>query len=132
MKAWFAYPSWSLKLLDGWQGKIDGVCVTLSSEENVGVIQISAAIKPTQVTDNDLYDFAAEPIRDGAKTNNVQFGAFVGFEITFSFDDYFFRMWYLRHERQLLLITYICDLKKHGVEDEDIQKMLATLTPNDA
>lgn len=132
MKAWFTCPSWSLQLLDGWNGKVDDGCATISSEGKMGALQMSAAIKPTQVKDDDLYDFAAEQIHDGTKTKNVQFGEFVGFEISFSVDDDFFRMWYLRHERKLLFVTYICDLKKRGVEDEDVQKMLVTLMSTDA
>ena len=123
-------PTWSLQLLEGWQGQIDESCVTVSSGQDIGVLQMSAAIKPTQVTDADLYDFAFEPIREGAKTKEVKFGAFVGFEFMFSVDNDFFRVWFLRHERQVLFVTYICDTKQRGVEDDDIQKMLATLMPN--
>jgi|GEM_PF-866899 len=117
MNARFGRETWSLRPPEDWRAWHDAECVTLVADDEIGALQISAAFKDSEVLDADLRDFAADHLEAGAKPWPTEAGDFVGFEISFSDDERFWRQWYLRNGRQVLFVTYNCALDYRGAED---------------
>ena len=127
MNARFGRETWSLRVPEGWRASHDEACATLVADNEIGALQISAAFKDTDVLDTDLREFAAEHLEAGANAKPSGAGAFVGFEIAFSEEDRFWRHWYLRNGRQMLVVTYNCSLESRGAEDTVVRDILASL-----
>lgn len=123
----FGSESWSLVVPDGWRASHDDGRATLIAPREVGALQISASFKDSEVVDADLRAFAADHLDAGATPLPTEAGEFVGFEIAFSDDDRHWRQWYLRHGRQMLFVTYNCDLECRGVDDGPIGSALSSL-----
>lgn len=127
MNARFGRVTWSLRPPEGWRAWHDEECATLVADDEIGALQISAAFKDSEVVDADLRDFAADHLDAGANPRPTEAGEFVGFEISFSDGERFWRQWYLRNGRQLLFVTYNCGLDCRGVEDGPLGAALASL-----
>jgi len=123
----FGRETWSLAVPEGWRAWHDPECATLVGPGDIGSLQISAAFKESEVLEADLRDFASKHLDAGARPSATHAGDFVGFEIAFSDGDKFWRQWYLRNGRQMLFVTYNCDLDSRGTEEEPIREALASL-----
>jgi hypothetical protein len=123
----FGRETWTILVPDGWEAWHNDECATLVAGDEIGALQISAAFKESAVLDEDLMEFAAEHLAAGAKTKAAVCGDFTGFEIAFSAGEVFWRHWYLRHGRQMLYVTYNCELALRGQEDAAVQAMLSSL-----
>jgi len=97
------------------------------ADDEIGALQISAAFKGSEVVDADLREFAADHLEAGATPRSTEAGDFVGFEISFSDGDRFWRQWYLRNGCQMLFVTYNCGLDSRGAEDGPVGATLASL-----
>lgn len=127
MTAHFGRETWSLLVPDDWRAWHDEECATLVADDEIGALQISAAFKDSDVQASDLREFAAEHLEAGAKAKPTEAGDFVGFEIAFRDEDRFWRQWYLRNGRQMLFLTYNCDLESRSAEDAVLRDILASL-----
>jgi hypothetical protein len=124
----FGTPNWSLTVAAGWNAYHELECATLVHDPSGGALQISAAFKDSDVTDEDLLDFAAEHIESGRKGVQVQLGDFRGWAFTYVMTGAFWRCWYLRRESQALFVTYNCPVEERGAEDSDVDQMLGSLS----
>lgn len=123
----FATNTWSLVLPDGWSAQQDDDCVTLSADAPLGALQLSAYFKDTEVTDDDLREFASEASDAWAAAQPCEAGDFRGLEVTFDDATTCWRQWFLRHEHQMLFATYNCAREHRGREDERVRTMLQSL-----
>ena len=56
---------WSVELPDDWEAKQDEDCVTLTSERDIGALQISGYRRDGEnVTDDDLLEFAEDELAE--------------------------------------------------------------------
>ena len=118
---------WSLALISPWLAGDDGDCVSIAHPDGLGALQISAARKNTMVTDDDLAEFAADHLDAGAKAIPITLGDFSGLAIPYGVDGTHWRQWFLRHGPVALLVTYNCAEADRGIEDADVDRMLASL-----
>ena len=126
----FGRETWSLVVPSAWKAWHDDECATLVDSDESGALQIGAAFKDSDVTDQDLRDFAAEHLEAGAVPVDVQLGEFRGFEIGFATEERAWCQWYVRHEHQMLFITYNCNPSTESqhadVLDATLQSLRAT------
>ena len=113
---------WSLEIPHGWTYEPGRHCTSFFHPEGVGTFQISSALKPETVTDNDLKEFAGD-----ARLSPVSFGALSGFRTRYSEDHKFWMKCWLRAGRQVVFATYNCPLDEHGTEDAEVGAMLQSL-----
>ena len=59
------------------------------------------------------------------------FGLYLGFRITFNIEDLFWQHWYLRYGENMLFITYNCPIESCSMEQNEINAILSSLTPED-
>ncbi len=122
-----AADNWQAKLPAGWEWPRDDECVTMYHPDGVGVLQISAAVSESAVTDSDLQEFARKHLDRGARTRAVSCGDFAGFTLAFGTEDAYWRHWYLRSGRRMLFATYNCDPEDLEQEDNAICRIMAAL-----
>lgn len=123
----FSGASWTVVLPLAWQGTHEEECDSIFNEDGVGVLQLSAYKKPSQVSEQDLEDFATEHIEAGAKTKFVEYGEFSGLTLSFCIDNEYWRYWYLRVGSLALLVTYNCDAEDQNVEVQQVNAILGSL-----
>ncbi len=123
----FQGTSWAIKLLPDWTGEHDEDCSTIRHPEGLGALQISVFSKDSEVTDEDLKDFAQDHVEAGARLSESNSGEFKGFTLAFGVDEEFWQYWYVAKGNTALLITYNCEAADREVEIDDIKTMVASL-----
>lgn len=118
---------WTLALAPSWRAREEEDCVCIARLDGLGALQISAARKNTDVTDDDLAEFAADHLNAGARAPPVTLGDFSGIAIRYGADSVHWRQWFLRHGRIALFVTYNCAEKDRGIEDAEVDRMLGSL-----
>ena len=127
MKHRFGTATWSVEIPDSWNAHHDEDCATITDDSDVGALQISAAFKDSDVTDDDLRSFASDHTDAGAVPAPATCGDFVGIEIAFSDGQFFCRQWFLRSRQQALFVTHTCAESHRGSRDHAIDQALSTL-----
>lgn len=123
--------SWELVVLPTWSSESNQECECIFRPDGVGVLQISSARKNCDVTDEDLKGFATAENGVSSGPSPVQLGDFVGLELSKSLENAYWRMWFLRNRDLTLFATYTCDPPDKGIEDPEVEQMLATLRVKD-
>lgn len=119
---------WSVDLPDDWRTERDDTCTSMFSKSGVGALQISAVRNNDgPATDDDLKDFAKAHLDAGAPVKPVNYGAFMGFYLHYSLDNFYQRQWWLRCADTVVLATYTSDLEDKGIEDGVVDNILKTL-----
>lgn len=127
MAARFGTDTWTLLVPSGWRAWHDEECATLVGPGDLGALQVSAAVKDSEVLEQDLREFASEHLAAGAHAAATEAGDYSGIEIAFSDGDTYWRQWFLRRGRQALFVTYNCALDSRGAEDDAVRQALASL-----
>ena len=120
---------WSLAIPDTWIDTHHAECVTLEAQRPLGALQISSHAKDSDVSDDDLRDFADEHLKAGARPVPANFGDYSGFSIAYSKDGCYWRDWYLRRGRHMVFATYNCAESSRGKEDSAVNDILSSLSP---
>ena len=119
---------WSVQIPEGWEAERDDVCTTITANQAVGALQISAARNDEgPATDEDLLGFAEEHVRGGAKLREVSLGNLSGFYIHYSDGELYSREWWLRSGNTIVLATYTTELAQRREEDSVVDEILGTL-----
>lgn len=128
----FGRETWSIEPPPGWSAWHDAECATLAAEPEVGSLQISAAFKESDVSHEDLLDFASDHIDAGARPAMATAGTFEGITFCYGDDESHWQHWYFRDGRQMLFVTYNCPTDRRGAEDEVVSEALKTLSSTGA
>ena len=123
----FGGTTWSVLLPENWRAWHDEACATIVGPENRSALQLSSYTNPNgDIVDADLEEFALQ-LGTEAVARPTTAGEFIGYEIAFKEDARFWRHWFLRKGNQLVLVTYNCAEEHRGVEDSQVDEVLATL-----
>jgi hypothetical protein len=123
----FASAYWKVSLPQEWSGRNDAECATFVRPGGPGALQISAARKDSEVTDDDLRDFAREHLENGAKTKAVTTGDFCGFTFQYRDDENYWRQWFVRHGPFAVFVTYNCPVAAYGEESATVESIVTSL-----
>ena len=118
----------SLDLPAAWkvEEKKDGV--TITSEDNVGVLQISAYRREgKEVTNDDLLHFAEDELVEGVELQNITCGEFTGIGVSYLVDGSYRRKWWMWRDSLLLYVTYNCSAEQRFVEMDTVDRMMNSL-----
>jgi hypothetical protein len=118
---------WEVDLPSGWTAESDDACVTIQGPGRVGTLQISGAQKDVHVTDDDLRDFASDHLEAGARPVVAACGDYSGFSLRYGDDGTYWRHWYLRCSRSMIMATYNCSEEDREVEDAEVDRIVGTL-----
>jgi hypothetical protein len=120
---------WSIELAPGWQAEERGDHVALLSGRSHTLLRI-CTFRPTDpgMTAEGWAEQAAEVHRPrGRLVTPITCGAFTGFRTEFEATDRWLRGWMLSSGETPLDATYTCPTSDAGLEDRDVDAMLATL-----
>lgn len=123
--------SWELQLAPSWSAQTDRDCESIVRADGLGALQISTARKDSDVTDDDLQQFAHDEFGRDFRFTPVKLGDFVGIELRQDFEGAHWRRWFVRHRDVILFATYLCEPPDKGKEDADVDRMLSTLRATD-
>lgn len=122
---------WMARLPDGWDAVENQECVTFSSRNHLGVLQISAAYKERDdVTEADLAEFAAERLGEKVALKKIKLPAFDGFYAEYVSANRSWREWWLRSSGLMLYVTFNTDKLASGERvaiDEILESLRAAL-----
>jgi len=93
----------------------------------MSALQLSAARKGTEITDEDLREFAENHLAAGASPSPVEAGDFKGFSIAYRDESHHWRQWFLRSHNVAVFVTYNCPVKLAGEEDIVVNTALSDL-----
>ncbi len=121
---------WSADLPSGWRGVEGAKCATISRQPRLGVLQVSAARKPSGfVTQKDLQDFAQGHIAAEKSLVQVEYKSFSGFSVDYTKDSLFWKEWWLRSGNLMIYATYSVERGKEEIEKNDLEYILSSLNP---
>ena len=121
---------WSIELLAGWRVEQEDVCTAISSEEGIGVLQVSAYHNAREeVSEKDLSEFSEGDYPEGVIVLEHKFGAFRGLHVSFPENGTYWRKWWLRKDSLLLFVTYNCSVENQNREYAAVDQMVAALKP---
>ena len=118
---------WAISCPEPWAVERDEDTVTCFDPAGPGALQFSALRNDAPVDDKFLRHLAAEHLDAGAQAGQVEYGAFVGFELSYDVDEQFWREWYLRAGNVVVFVTYNCPLEAEGEEDAAVDAVLETM-----
>jgi hypothetical protein len=118
---------WELKLPDDWMCEREDDTRIVYHPDRSGTLEISASLQPEPVGDEDLRYFASEQIEQGVAATKVACGDFSGIELIYEHDALFWREWFLRHGKILLLASYTCPPGEEEQDEAMLDIILATL-----
>jgi len=118
---------WQIKIPDDWQVESDPDCEILYQQDGPGELHISAVHMDQDVDDQTLQDMAGDHIQSGADAEDVDLGQFDGLFLDYESKGEYWREWYLRRGPLLLYVSYACELKHEGEEDDVVEMMLESL-----
>lgn len=125
MTGTFVAPSWIADVPEGWSGGPDDHCYTFTAgQEGVGALQLTAALAPEELTDDDLRDLAGDDAEGAAK---ARCGEFVGLHVSAVKAEQSWQQWWLRSGSVMLFVTYICDAADEGAEVIPVGQFLDSL-----
>ena len=119
---------WSLDLPAPWNVEEKKDRVAITSEDYVGVLQISAYRREgNEVTNDDLLHFAEDELVEGVELQNIICGEFTGIGISYLVDGSYWRKWWLWRGALLLYVTYNCSAEQRFVEMDTVDQMMNSL-----
>ena len=124
----FEYPLWSINVPDAWEEEHDEEGVSLFNPDGHGTLEISTLEQDEEVDDGFLEYMAGEHLDAGAEPEEVECGDFTGLELSYADAEHYWREWYLRAGHLMLYVTYHCPLVNEGIEDDEVDAILETLS----
>jgi len=120
---------WSVVLPPRWVASEGPECVTLRAQPPLGALQISAARKETDVTDEDLHDIARESAAPGTVFNRVNYRHCSGIAALYVKQGVVWQYWWLRAGHLMVYATYNVVEGAEDLEKDKLERILASLTP---
>ena len=119
--------NWSIELADGWVGELEEDIHIIYHPNGVGALQISAFIKDSPITNEDLIENTGLDDEGISHLNKNKWGQFEGYELNYSDGENFLRKWWLVKGNTFLLLTYNCETQDKDQELNDINRMVSSL-----
>ncbi len=117
------YRNIALEIPVGWQYEADDDCLSLYNPVGVGATQISSHTREDR-------EVSSQDLRDIAEVENlspVEFPLASGFTAEMIEDGCYWRKWWLRESKLMVLVTYNCDAEDRDIERQDVEDILVTI-----
>jgi hypothetical protein len=122
---------WSIRLLPNWNATESSECVSLRSQGDSGVLQISAIRKPAgQVTNDDVLEFASDSKQKGHVLKPIANVHVSGVTTEFLDQNRYWREWWLKDGTTLVYVTYNVSLASKDREMVPIEQMIGSIAIN--
>ena len=124
-----------LELAHGWMTSVEmlapagaefGDLVSARHPDGVGVLKLQTYTAPEPVDEATLRLLTNVP--EAEPLIMQRWGDYTGYRHDYVEDNFFYRIWWLAREERLVFITYRCDAGQQGVETNDIDQIVRSLS----
>lgn len=123
---------WTVEVPAAWHAEVGERGVGFERNPPLGWLQVTAAHKPTAVTDADLEGFVADRISPEVPRRRISYGAFTGFSADHADEQSFWREWWLRCERMIVYATYnVPKQAQDATELAEAERLLSSIHRNE-
>ena len=120
--------SWSVCLPPRWEVRREPECTTFYADPDLGVLQISSALKDfDMVTNVDLMDFARASVPTNVELTHIGLSHFEGLTAIYEENEVLWQKWWLRSNHLLLFATYNGPAVRALTERLVVQEIVGTL-----
>ena len=120
---------WSITLPAGWTNRIEPKCVSFRNEPPLGVLQVSAARKPSgNATLQDLYDLATDANKPARDFQTLVKGEHSGIFTEYVRGELFWSEWWLGSGATVVYLTYNVLATLQEAEIEDIRRIVESVS----
>ena len=132
-----SFLSFVIEIPDGWEQSIEsgsnensaGV-ISVRDPNGVGILRMRSYDAPSAVSEDRLRNLIDLELSTPLVWE--RWGNYSGYQHSYTENGVFYRQWWLANERTILFITYQCDPESSGVETELIEKIVHSITVNNA
>ncbi len=133
-----SFSSFRIEIPDGWEHSILngpgeefwGRVISLRHVDGVGILKMGSYDAPAVVGEDILRNMTNVEASIPLIWQN--WGGFSGYQYSYSEGGSFYRQWWLANQRTILFITYQCDPELKDIETAEIDKIVRSLTVNNA
>ena len=132
-----SFPSFLIEIPDSWEQSIEQgpnensvSGISLSDRNGVGTLRLRSYEAPTPVSEDRLKNLTnVEPSTLLAWNH---WGDYAGYHYSYTENGVFYRQWWVANDQTILFITYQCDPESKDIETEVIDKIVQSITVNNA
>jgi hypothetical protein len=120
---------WSVRLPDGWSGRVDDDTTILSASDGPGMLQVRSFLSEGRdIEDDDLRELAKPHTDQGALLRPIRYGGgFTGFFVHYEAEGNLWWEWWLRCRRLAIHVTYHCPVEARTQEEATVAAVLNSL-----
>ena len=132
-----SFPSFLIEIPDSWEQNIEngpnensGSVISLHDRNGVGILKMRSYDAPGAVSEDRLRNLTN--LEPSIPLIWEHWGDYAGYQHSYTENGLFYRQWWLANERTILFITYQCDPESTEIETEVIDKIVHSITVNNA
>jgi hypothetical protein len=132
-----SFLSFHIEIPDGWEQNIEngpnensGGVLSLRDSNGGGILRMRSYDTPGAVSEDRLRNLTN--LEPSTPLTWEHWGNFSGYQHSYTENGMFYRQWWLANERTILFITYQSDPEPSDVETELIEKIVHSITVNNA
>ncbi len=132
-----SFPSFRIEIQDGWEHSIENrpdddsrSVISLRHPNGVGILKMGSYDAPAVVSEDILRNMTN--LESSIPLAWQNWGDYSGYQYSYSESGLYYRQWWLANQRTIIFITYQCDPESKDIETEEIDKIVRSLTANNA
>jgi hypothetical protein len=129
--------SFQIEIEDGWEHSIEngpgddrGSVISLRRLDGVGILKMGSFNVPGVVSEDILRNMTNLELSIPLTWQN--WGDYSGYQYSYVESGLYHRQWWLTNQRTVIFITYQCDPESKDIETEEIDRIVRSLTVNNA
>jgi hypothetical protein len=131
------FPSFRIEIPDGWEHSIEnghgddwGSVISLLHVDGVGILKMGSYDAPAVISEDILRNMTN--LESSIPLAWQNWGDYSGYQYSYSESGLYYRQWWLANQRTIIFITYQCDPESKDIETEEIEKIVRSITVNNA
>ena len=132
-----SFPSFRIEIHDGWEHGIEsdsgddwGSVISLRQPNGVGILRMGFYDADAIVSKDILRNMTNLELSTPLTWQN--WGDYSGYQYSYVESGLYYRQWWLANQRTIIFITYQCILESKDIETEEIDKIVRSITVNNA
>ncbi len=132
-----SFPSFRIEIQDGWEHSIENSpgddsrsVISLRHPNGVGILKMGSYDAPVVVGEDILRNMTN--LESSIPLAWQNWGDYSGYQYSYSESGLYYRQWWLANQRTIIFITYQCDPESKDIETEEIEKIVRSITVNNA
>ena len=132
-----SFPFFLIEIPDSWEQSIEKgpnensvSVISVRDHNGPGILRMRSYDAPNAVSEDRLRNLAN--VGPSTPLAWKRWGDYAGYQHNYTENRVFYRQWWIANDRTILFITYQCDPGSRDIETEKIDKIVHSLTVNNA